>query len=72
MKIQAQIFISFLVGIIFSIPAMGQILEPCRGNPWYWCRGGEPVLLIGGSYDDNLFQWPPEELVAQLDKLQEA
>ena len=30
---------------------------------------GKPVLLLGGSDDDNLFQWPENELIAQLDRL---
>ena len=29
-----------------------------KGNPRYWQYKGEPVLLIGGSVDDNLFQIP--------------
>ena len=33
-------------------------------NPWYWTYKGEPVMLIGGSNEDNLFQSPdyPEQL----------
>ncbi len=27
-------------------------------NPWYWEYRGEPVLLLGGSYEDNMFQFP--------------
>ncbi len=38
-------------------------------NPAYWMYGGKPVLLIGGSDDDNLFQHP--ELKKQLDELGE-
>ena len=44
-------------------------LRPWSENPWYWSRNGQPVLLLGGSDDDNLFQWPPEKLIAQLDKV---
>ena len=36
-------------------------------NPSYWSYGGEPVLLLGGSAEDNLFQLP--ELEAHLDLL---
>lgn len=35
--------------------------------PQYWENDGEPVLLLGGSDEDNLFQLP--ELEAQLDLL---
>ncbi|MBN2023262.1 MAG: hypothetical protein JW809_10775 [Pirellulales bacterium] len=44
-------------------------LRPWAENPWYWSYRGEPVLLLGGSDDDNLFQWPEKELIAQLDRL---
>jgi len=30
----------------------------CEKNPWYWEYGGKPVLLLGGSVEDNLFQIP--------------
>jgi predicted SnoaL-like aldol condensation-catalyzing enzyme len=46
-----------------------QPLRPWPENPWYWSLDGEPVLLLGGSDDDNLFQWPEAELIAQLDRL---
>jgi hypothetical protein len=36
-------------------------------NPRYWQYKGEPVLLIGGSKDDNLFQIP--DLEEHLDLL---
>ena len=38
-----------------------------RENPRYWQYKGEPVLLIGGSVDDNLFQIP--DLKAHLELL---
>lgn len=44
-------------------------LQPWKDNPWYWSFGGNPVLLLGGSDDDNLFQWPEEQLLPQLDRL---
>lgn len=44
-------------------------LRPWAENPWYWSYRGEPVLLLGGSDDDNLFQWSRPDLVAQLDRL---
>ena len=51
------------------MPADEPALEPWTENPWYWSDHGQPVLLLGGSDDDNLFQWPEAELVAQLDRL---
>ncbi|MCB1120544.1 MAG: DUF4038 domain-containing protein, partial [Verrucomicrobiae bacterium] len=31
-------------------------IRPYAGNPHYWQYQGKPVLLLGGSKDDNLFQ----------------
>ena len=42
-------------------------IQPFPGNPRYWAMGDKPVLLVGGSDDDNLFQWPPDRLDAHLD-----
>ncbi|MFW6189412.1 MAG: putative collagen-binding domain-containing protein [Planctomycetota bacterium] len=39
-------------------------------NPRYWQYGGEPVLLLGGSVEDNLFQIP--NLEEHLDAMAEA
>ncbi|MBL7187771.1 MAG: hypothetical protein ISS70_15730 [Phycisphaerae bacterium] len=33
-------------------------IRPYARNPRYWQYKGEPVLLLGGSKDDNLFQIP--------------
>ena len=33
-------------------------LRPYAKNPRYWQYRGQPVLLLGGSEDDNLFQLP--------------
>ena len=44
-------------------------LEPWQENRWYWSDRGKPVLLLGGSDDDNLFQWLEPDLIAQLDRL---
>lgn len=50
-------------------PAAEPALRPWSENPWYWSDHGRPVLLLGGSDDDNLFQWSEQDLVAQLDRL---
>lgn len=44
-------------------------IRPYTENPYYWQYKGKPVLLLGGSDDDNLFQWSEKDLVAQLDRL---
>ena len=45
-------------------------IQPSKEHPRFWEHGGEPVLLIGGSVEDNLFQIP--DLDAHLDSLVDA
>lgn len=40
-------------------------LQPYEKNPFYWQYNGEPIMLLGGSIEDNLFQIP--DLEAHLD-----
>ncbi|MDI6451070.1 putative collagen-binding domain-containing protein [Anaerobaca lacustris] len=44
-------------------------IRPYEANPRYWQYKGKPVLLLGGSDDDNLFQWERSKLEAHLDLL---
>jgi hypothetical protein len=44
-------------------------IRPYSKNRWYWQYKGEPVVLIGGSDDDNLFQWTGGQLTDHLDLL---
>jgi len=46
-----------------------QGIEPFEQNPWYWQYQGEPVVLRGGSDDDNPFQWTGNQLSDQLNLL---
>lgn len=45
-------------------------IRPCDKNPWYWQYKGRPVLLLGASDHDNLFQWTPEMLIPHLDAME--
>ncbi|HID21909.1 MAG TPA: hypothetical protein EYP14_05850, partial [Planctomycetaceae bacterium] len=45
-------------------------IRPWSGNPRYWQYKGRPVLLIGGSKDDNAFQLP--DLKQHLDEIKRA
>lgn len=45
----------------------GDRIAVFEGNPWYWQYKGEPVMLLGGSVEDNLFQIP--DLEKHLDLL---
>jgi hypothetical protein len=49
-------------------PQSGRI-QPWEENRFYWQHKGAPVLLLGGSDDDNLFQWPDGKLRAHLDQM---
>ncbi|MFO7904061.1 MAG: hypothetical protein R6U98_15465 [Pirellulaceae bacterium] len=47
-------------------------IQPYSKNPTYWQYRGSPVLLLGGSDEDNLFNHPnigPDGLEAHLDLL---
>ena len=44
-------------------------VQPSTEHPFYWAYEGEPVVLIGGSDDDNLFQWTGDRLTDHLDRL---
>lgn len=45
-------------------------IQPWAKNPRYWQHKGRPVLLLGGSKDDNLFQIP--DLKEHLDEIHSA
>ncbi|MEX0601480.1 MAG: hypothetical protein WD205_12595, partial [Rhodothermales bacterium] len=74
---KSHIYLVVVLGIV-SLGA-GQVtaqiqnpgaIQPYQDNPWYWQYEGEPIMLIGGSEDDNLFQWTGSELTDHLDLLQ--
>jgi len=46
----------------------GDRIQPYAKNPCYWQYKGRPVLLLGGSREDNLFNHP-EGLAEHLDTL---
>ncbi len=46
-------------------------IKPWTENSWYWQYKGEPIMLLGASSDDNLFQWPSEMLIPHLDSMKE-
>jgi hypothetical protein len=45
-------------------------IRPYWKNPYYWQYKGQPVMLLGGSKDDNLFQIP--DLKEHLDEMKAA
>ncbi len=59
---------------IFTTLISCQSSEKGRIKPWaenqcYWQFKGKPVLLLGASGDDNLFQWPEKMLIPHLDSM---
>lgn len=51
-------------------PDNARRIRPYATNPAYWQYKGKPVLLLGGSKDDNLFQIP--DLKEHLDEMARA
>ena len=45
-------------------------IQPYRNNPWYWEYKGEPIMLVGASDRDNLWQWTGDVLIDQLNLIQ--
>ncbi|MBM4091089.1 MAG: hypothetical protein FJ276_16960 [Planctomycetes bacterium] len=60
-KIARLAFIALLVAARSPLPAQEadpDRIRPYEGNPWYWQYEGKPVMLLGASDDDSLFQIP--------------
>jgi len=45
-------------------------IQPWTENNWYWQYKGKPIMLLGASSDDNLFQWPSDLLIPHLDSME--
>jgi hypothetical protein len=52
-----------------TISAKDNRIKPWKENPWFWRYKGKPLMLLGASGDDNLFQWPAKMLVPHLDSM---
>ena len=66
-------FISLVLAVLYLARCQAgddNRIQPYEQNPAYWQYRGRPVLLLGGSVEDNLFQVP--DLETQLDLLREA
>ncbi len=61
------ILLVLYVAIASAAPVDAGRIKPYTENPCYWQYKGEPVLLLGGSKDDSLFQIP--DLKEHLDLL---
>lgn len=82
LKALISLLVVLVLSILASSPARAQsgdqtptiqevenAIQPSSEHPFYWEYEGEPVVLIGGSDDDNLFQWTGNRLTDHLDQL---
>src|SRR5210317_1320510 len=69
-KLNLFVFVIVFLSESCGTPEENRI-KPWTENPWYWQYKGEPVMLLGASSDDNLFQWPAEMLIPHLDSMKE-
>ena len=66
----ALLVVFAMAGISPAVGADGARIRPWSHNPSFWQYQGRPVLLLGGSKDDNLFQVP--DLTEHLDAMARA
>lgn len=74
-----------LTGLIATVPAAVALasvppgseaferdrIQPFAGNPRYWQYQGEPLLLIGGTHDDNPFNSPSNDPMGGNERLED-
>jgi hypothetical protein len=72
MKLQILFLLILLNGFSGAVNKKdSKRIQPWSENPWYWQYNKKPVLLLGASDDDNLFQWPRNKLIPHLDSMAE-
>jgi hypothetical protein len=72
LKLVQGIFIFFLLASTgFAGTKKDMRIKPWEQNHWYWQYKSKPVLLLGASNDDNLFQWPEKMLIPHLDSMKQ-
>ena len=65
---RAAVLTALFAGAAFAAHADEGRIQPWPENPFFWEYQGEPVLLLGGSREDNLFNHP-EGLEEHLDTI---
>ena len=73
LKVTIYVFFVFalITGFSCKTATTDDVIDPIRiysANPFYWEYKGEPMLLLGGSKEDNLFNHP-EGIAEHLDLL---
>ncbi len=69
MKQRQFLILLFALFISMGCRERDNRIQPWSENPWFWQFKGEPLMLLGASGDDNLFQWPEEILIPHLDSM---
>ena len=54
--ILSAVLVFFFISIKNNYPQSESGIAPYSENPSYWMYNGNPLLLLGGSSEDNLFQ----------------
>ncbi len=73
-RIVAWLVVMKLCTVTYALADDADRIRPYSGNPYYWQYKGQPVLLLGGTGQDNLFNHPNglepgDTLEAHLDLL---
>lgn len=66
-KLATLLAFVLLVGGSSASTDVADRIQPYKRNAFYWQYKGRPVMLLGGSKDDNLFQIP--DLKEHLDEI---
>jgi len=73
MRIGCAVAFMIVLWLVLGESAVGELhpaIDISKTYPRYWAHGGKPVVLLGGSVEDNLFQIPNIE--EHLDLLRSA
>lgn len=68
-RIQMFAYAAILMAFGNALANDTESIRPSVSHPSFWQFRGETIVLLGGSDDDNLFQWNEAELRKQLDRL---
>lgn len=69
LKLVGLLIFSFVLVAFSTKRSDKQRIQPWKENPWFWQFENKPIMLLGASDDDNLFQWPASMLVPHLDSM---
>ena len=64
-----SLLLLFMHNITLHAQSVEGSIQPYSGNAFYWQYRGSPLVLMGGTDEDNLFQWTGWQLTSHLDLL---